>query len=356
MNKTSKPKYLAVVKKRAIEIFPEGVIATRDFEGLCNVSGLSYRRSDGDIQTFSHEARRRLRRWLLTMSVPDCERFALTLTLPRSFDFRCFGPCRPLSFFSGFPASDFSETVRRFGVYLSRAIPDCGLVWRAELQRRGAPHLHCVLWCRGCDWIDALPVALDAVRTSQRRAFRRSSCLRLSGVVIDCWVRAVVQTCFIGGAIELEHFVDGVGVDVEPLQSAPRFLRYVCDHMSKHKADQLGYRGRQWGVVGRSRFVALSSEALRSRRSCIIASRILGKLRRPRVAIESAPFGWRHGRYHPANSGITYAGKETLQRLREYVDTLSLQMSAQTPQALDEESRICQAGCRLSQSDFWGCD
>lgn len=89
---------------------------------------------------------------------------------------------------------------------------DCGF-WRVELQRRGTPHLHCLIWsdcisrvCR--DWLQVWGVEHD--RDHVRHA---------------CHI-----TAFGGSA----------------------WLGYMAAHAIKHKRDQLGWRGRQWGIFSRS--------------------------------------------------------------------------------------------------------
>lgn len=145
--RTSKPHYIEVVKRKQIEVFANGVIAHPSQSRWIDISGLEgHERKPGDITRFSASSCRRLRHWLVSMDVPGSTRFGLTVTLPAddSWAFRpdgFVGPVRPLRFSrSPFPASGFNTTIDRFGVILRRRLPDSSLIWRAELQARGAPH------------------------------------------------------------------------------------------------------------------------------------------------------------------------------------------------------------------------
>lgn len=107
---------------------------------------------------------------------------------------------------------------RNCDVYFRRLVRrgDCGF-WRVELQRRGTPHLHCLFWSSNVgllrsDWLDVWGVSSDPDH--------------------------VKHACLIE----------------ESGNSA--WLGYMAAHAVKHKKDQLGWKGRQWGVVGR-KFLSL---------------------------------------------------------------------------------------------------
>lgn len=320
----SKPKYMPVVKEPTMFAYPGGVVARRGVKTVVNISGLDNTRKQGDITRFSLASRRRLRDWLLTRTVPNAFTLGVTVTLPGNSaweyqDTDFVGPVRPLSFSDGLPAQGFSDTVNRFGKYLLRAFPGCGVVWRAELQRRGAPHLHCVLWING-SLADHGP-GYQPHSNQSAAGWGRNIAFALHAIVAECWIRAVVQTCFIGSAEDLATFGEGKGIDVVPLDDSPRVLRYLCDHLSKHKREQLGYRGRQWGVAGRSAFVHLTPREVSEERQRVQLARYLGKIRRTRVYRPGIQFGCRRSKYHPADSGITYAGKETMSRLLAFIQS-----------------------------------
>ena len=68
------------------------------------------------------------------------------------------------------------------------------------------------------------------------------------------WHDVVLSRCTNLSERTLKAFLMGRGMDVRPLigASATGIIGYLCDHESKHKQAQLGWQGRQWGVVGRS--------------------------------------------------------------------------------------------------------
>ena len=45
------------------------------------------------------------------------------------------------------------------------------------------------------------------------------------------------------------------GVKVDAIRDAGAMFRYLADHASKHKQAQLGYKGKQWGIIGRDNLV-----------------------------------------------------------------------------------------------------
>jgi hypothetical protein len=95
-------------------------------------------------------------------------------------------------------------------------------VYRVELQKRGVPHLHIVAWIpEGTKhhrlfserWIEMLPPERQAMK----------------GVARHCAV--------------YEYFPQGdAGIE---------WFGYLVAHTSKSKKEQLGWKGKQWGVVGK---------------------------------------------------------------------------------------------------------
>lgn len=151
----------------------------------------------GSVLGFSSASALRFRRKLL-MYTGTAPCYAVTLTLR---DFRS-------------PA-DWRRCLDRFSKRISRT-SDCGF-WRVELQRRGTPHLHCLayshdpyLWRKA--WLDVWGLNGDR----------------------DHELHACKITCMHGTA----------------------WLNYVASHATKHKGDQLGWAGRQWGVFNKSRLIS----------------------------------------------------------------------------------------------------
>jgi hypothetical protein len=94
------------------------------------------------------------------------------------------------------------------------------VLWRVELQRRKAAHIHAVMWVPAGFW-------------------------SLQKVIRDAWCTAV------GSPDDFELWLHGTFT--APIRDS-NWLLYVSMHNSKSKKEQLGWIGKQWGVIGRKRF------------------------------------------------------------------------------------------------------
>lgn len=149
---------------------------------------------------------------------------------------------------------------RRYGV-------SCG-IWKLEKQRRGAPHYHLVVWCRGSHSVHEMRRWLSAV-----------------------WYRVV-------GSGDPRHLRAGTGVEV--IESAARLTRYMAKYVEKVEkgGDDVTFDypvGRYWGVSGRKSLAMAPREVLQFTREGFMALRRV--LRRWYAARRRARGG---GRYRPA--------------------------------------------------------
>ena len=203
------------------------------------------KRKRGDITGFSEHSRSRLRVTLATAcwrGVGSVRRLGLTLTLPWA------------------ASPDKWRTVwHDFVVRFARHCKAASLVWRIELTTGQAEtsggvrrcHVHAVAWLP----VDA-PLSADfsAVWDGLDLATRSNLNARhLAGVWIESWKRyspALTRSQWeYSTAI---GFGRGHGIVLKWLDDTPAgAIHYLCDHASKHKEDQLGWIGRQWGVVNR---------------------------------------------------------------------------------------------------------
>lgn len=150
----------------------------------------------GSINGFSRKSSKRLKD--LLMRLDNTNVVSITLTLP----------CKPVGM--------YRDLWHRFAMNYTRAFPSGWLIWRIELQRRGIPHWHCV----------ARLDTLDDI-----------------GLVWELWLNALGCLANLDGAMLYSasfKFLRGVG-----------WYKYLALHTGKHKSCQLGWRGRQWGVIGR---------------------------------------------------------------------------------------------------------
>lgn len=177
-----------------------------------------------EILTFSKSSRRRMRDFMLRYYVPGMLRCGVTLTLPwqnQNFD-------SSLKNFEVDYLAEFSKVVHRFRVYWLRRFPDCGCVYRVELQQRKVPHLHLISYHSSSD-----------ISNLKDDYFR-------------LWLLSVRH--LYGG--KLSSF-SRYGVYLDTQLSSVRALQYLSDHSSKSKQAQLGYKGKQWGIWGRENFSLL---------------------------------------------------------------------------------------------------
>lgn len=325
MSENSKPKYMAVVKQAKMTLYKHGAISQRATSRLVNVSGLSNGRKVNN-GCFSLAARRRLRSWVVSNDVPDSGAYALTLTLPSdgrfSFPPANGGPLLPLSLRRGF-VRDFSETINRFGKAFRRLLPHSGFVWRVELQQRGAPHLHCLVYVSRRDFVpEEFPGVYrqspELVESARHWWLRRSLCWE--------WWLTVINTCWVGTASEADEWLKALehhrGYDLRPLWNHQGIVRYIVDDMTKHKVEQLGFKGAQWGIVARANWRECRLASVDDAAQRALLQRVLGKMRRRRQKFEGQ-FGCRLSKYFPADSGATYGNEDTLLRLLAWVrDTI----------------------------------
>jgi len=162
----------------------------------------------GKICGWSAGSVRRLRETLLGRFVPDSQVIGVTLTLPWREDVPNIGEV-------------FRMSLERFRKAFSRAYPKSAAVYRVELQARGMPHLHMVCYFAQGETFDA-------------------------GNLLFLWWRHGFGDLRDGS---MDGFIKH-GVKCEIMGSnVVRLVQYLCDHTSKRKQAQLGWKGRQWGII-----------------------------------------------------------------------------------------------------------
>lgn len=177
-------------------------------------------REAGDITTFSRHSQRRLRE-TLAMAKPrntSSKVFGFTFTIPGD----------------ELPPDKVRQIWHMFQTEVTRSYRDVGMVWRIELQTRvdrRQAHWHAVVWIPEKNGIPAIARGVMLAATYRKIVLAR--------------VGALTERTLRG--------FDRFGVDIKPLDgSTPSgIITYLCDHATKHKQAQLGWKGRQWGVVNR---------------------------------------------------------------------------------------------------------
>lgn len=246
----------------------------------------------GSINEFSKGASRRLREALFRYSIPNAHTVGVTLTVPWHAD-----DFEPLM-------DEWRSTFERFRTSFARALPNSAAIYRNEIQRRGAPHVHAVCYIAPSDVAKCVDIqgergparSRGPTQTSPRRvgwdespqnvgAHSQPDQVYTFGLMRQAlsalWVSAVGKNLH-GG--RLNHFLaHGVKVDNLEASTCGNLFRYLADHTSKHKLDQLGYKGKQWGFISRHNLTASDVEALppfNSPRHEVIFYRMLRKVQR----------------------------------------------------------------------------
>lgn len=181
----------------------------------------------GVIRGWSRSSVRRLRETLFFKDVPNSNVYGVTLTLPwkdGAFDVATMG-------------EEFRQILERFRTNFLVSFAHSSMVYRIELQTRKAPHIHAVVF-----------VSPDDVK---------SNCTLKEWLLIN-WCLKAVKDLHGGSALDFcKH-----GIDVKQMDATNRnyLFRYLVDHASKRKQAQLGWKGRQWGVVGSKNLQSLPNE------------------------------------------------------------------------------------------------
>lgn len=215
---------------KPITVYPDGVNVPMDI--IPNPTGKGAPKR-GEITAFTRQARARMRKALLGLAVPDSVRLGLTLTVPWSNEWIRDNPERC--------NDEFRECFNRFGVAFRRALSDCGAIFRVELQKRKAPHIHAVCYVAKSRLASTTPApAAEVVEAAARLLLAKC---------VEIWCCHAVKDRHGGSLLGFAAH----GVKVEPLNMGA-MLKYICDHATKAKQAQLGYKGKQWGFIKRANF------------------------------------------------------------------------------------------------------
>lgn len=198
-----------------LELCPHGLQVSKP-KCLVRKHGLHLVNHDwkrGKQTTFSRASARLLREKLVRM--PSIEMgynsYGVTLTLQKD------------AFFSA--SDDYIEYFRKFwkafrvrlfdNAKKDRFSDDFFLVWRIELTKNRVPHFHTIVYTRSYK---------DVIYFG------------------DLWLKAVKKWYNI-------EPIRNVAIDIKEISNFEGAYKYIASHASKHKKDQLGWNGRQWGVI-----------------------------------------------------------------------------------------------------------
>jgi hypothetical protein len=253
----------------------------------------------GKIKGWSYASRRRMREWMLDHQAADgWTMYGLTVTIPG-------------------PEISLSEASKMWAHFSRNHIQPAGfgMVWRLEIQKRKQPHWHALVCAPDADSLKRIKhMAEDSIDWLGP----------LDGVQIIEGKNSTTTT-----TINSRMGWPGAGahaVRVEVDGGDGRWLRYLQDHASKRKQDQVAECGRQWGVVGRVHFVKAKPLA---RYDCTDEEftkvmRFMRKLFRPCIKTEGV-WGWKHGyksRRGSRGRSVWFTEETKRQAVMRYLDFL----------------------------------
>lgn len=158
----------------------------------------------GKISTFSSASAKRMREFIILNHCPAPLIMEGSLTIPGEIS-----------------VEEWFQSWKRFRMRLSYyKIP---IIWRVELQKRGQPHIHCIAYCK----------------EDQARWLHD----------FNSWISCLPERCR-----NHPHAKDRAARWYCVKEEQKEWLSYTTGHASKHKKDQLGWKGKQWGIICRNLF------------------------------------------------------------------------------------------------------
>lgn len=271
-----------------IEVFPRGVktcgYSPRSSAGLPEGSG----GQRGIIKGWSPESRRRFREWLLTHeSRTKC--FGLTLTIPGEV----------------ISSDVWHNILHRLSQKCSRA--RVGLVWRLETQKRGQAHLHCIATSIGKKRVKRACACRALPADEKAELVETLLWWRLSWAkIVDEFAPKCAGRIFDGQSVievtecprSLLLGADQHMVDLSPDSGGSIWWRYLCDHATKSKQEQLcSWSGvRHWGRINAAAFKTIEPTIWTvERRTFSAVYRWIRSSTRRRIKDDRCSFGSRKG-------------------------------------------------------------
>jgi len=203
-----------------LELFPGAVIK----ESSNRVrAGKHIRSKRGKISGLSEHSASRLREFLLTWHVPGREVWAVSLTIRRVVS-----------------PGEWRECWHRFRDRARRCLT--AAVYRVELQRRKVPHIHAAVWLVAWNQEQDLQLRLRLVH----QHFEQLELWHVG------WFDSITAPGPDGKRVydyaEYKHAMHARRIEDEG------WAIYQSLHHGKAKREQLGWIGKQWGVIGRALF------------------------------------------------------------------------------------------------------
>lgn len=255
--------------RSGVVFYPKGIQTIARKQVMGQPAGA--RGDRGKVTGFSAHSRGRLRRVLMSWTPPDGWILgAGSFTLP--------GPV--------VEGDVWRKAFNSWKLFVAK-IGACA-IWRIELQTRKQPHAHVTVWGPTKEIIEKI-------------FWYWPDCVRSLGPIKGDGLRVLGSDGRVYEASSVSHRMGLLGASDHALSwswsrdDMAGWWRYLCDHSSKKKEAQLGWQGRQWGVIGRVHFKKLRGIPVWL--SDAEFSRVLRFLRRlSRPADPSKRKYWRNGK------------------------------------------------------------
>lgn len=290
--------------KSGVVFYPKGIQTIAPKRVMGKSVGTVFER--GKVTGFSAHSRGRLRRVLMSWAAPDGWRLgAGSFTLP--------GPV--------VEGDVWRKAFNAWCLYVAK-IGACA-IWRIELQTRKQPHAHVTVWGPEKEivedifsyWRDCVkllgPVTLESLITPD---------------VGKPWVKIWTVETRMNMVGAYDHALSWSW----SRDDMAGWWRYICDHSSKKKEAQLGWQGRQWGVIGRVHFEKLRGDF--QQLSDVEFARVLRFLRRlSRPADPMKRKYWRWGKLRGKRGCSDWFSRpDVMRRAVEWARSESLNQQGET--------------------------
>lgn len=242
-----------------------------DTEGRRKISREGIKR--GEVTSFSLASRRRLRETLLAIRPANVSgdgyfTFGLCLTIPNPYGKDSLLTDEQAAHF----AALFRKMFKAWRNDIERKHDGVSYVWRVELQQSQMPHVHLFAVC-----------SLDSISEHRRQdgaTFENvEGALRWNTFPREKWLPNVFAPAFAPRRVHWENVdIEGYSLPLWMWDCRAIWLRqlrnqglytpdadtyacdiqttsavhYLCEHTTKQKQAQLGWAGRQWGIINRA--------------------------------------------------------------------------------------------------------
>lgn len=212
----------------------------------------------GKISAFSQKSRRRCRKALISLDLPNgATRYAVTFTLPWIEED-----------WGGEVLTDFKHAVETFRTAFARCFNRCAMIYCVEPQKkRGAPHIHAMFYApKDYDWATAAYSYFAKMRKRKRQKVvdsggkmppcpdKGNTTNFLHTVFSLLWFNAICRRTFPKSELP-DYWKIGVKVGVYSDDADTIQISKTIHYMTKDDATSWKMGIKQWGIVQRKNLI-----------------------------------------------------------------------------------------------------